>query len=320
MSTKLSIIVPVHNTADYLPNCLDSLINQIYKDIQIIIVNDHSTDESHNIIEKYCNKYSNITYILNTNKSGVGYARNIALKHIKTEYVTFLDSDDWIDSSTYKKTIDYLEDHPECEIAIWGILAEQTSNNMSVSKVHYEYSNIIENRFAIRLLCKSFNYDITISSMLGNKIFRSDFLKNNSIKFSHNLFEDTLFSFITFYFAKKICLIGNTNLHYYQREGSIMHSFSDTYVDEMISVLFEIKSFLEINNAFEEYHDDYYSLLSKGLIKLIDMIFSTQQNIKAQKKFLSFMFDKLTCFFSISELIDNMDIEIVKVFLGKQNT
>lgn len=103
MKPKISVIVPVYNTESYLERCLDSLINQTFKEIEIIIVNDGSTDNSNKIIQKYERKYEGKVISLYIENKGPGEARNFGIKYASGKYVGFIDSDDWIDSKMYEK-------------------------------------------------------------------------------------------------------------------------------------------------------------------------------------------------------------------------
>ena len=96
---KISIIVPVYNTEPYLEQCLDSIINQTLEDIEIICVNDGSTDNSLSVLEEYASKDNRIK-IINQENEGPGFARNNGLKSVNGEYVLFVDSDDWIELNT----------------------------------------------------------------------------------------------------------------------------------------------------------------------------------------------------------------------------
>lgn len=308
----LSIIIPVHNTADVLPRCLDSILNQVNKCIDILIVDDCSTDNSLNIIKEYTDKYENIKYLSTNIQSGAGNARNIGLNEVKTKYVSFLDSDDWIDSVTYQKVIEYLEKNIQCEIGIFGIKNEYDSPALAEFKCKYEYFNIIDNRYALTLLCKTVNYDNVISSMLGNKIFKTDLLKRNNIYFMHSHFEDVYFTFLCFYYASHICLVDNTFLHYYQRAGSIMHSFSKEYIDGLFKMFYDLRNFLNEQECWNDFKCEYFSLLNKGIYSLINLIFATEQNHIIQKKYIIYLVEVLTKRFNIAEIINNLDIHLIK--------
>ena len=97
MKIKVSVIVPVYNVEKYIDKCLDSLVNQTLKDIEIIVVNDGSPDNSQKIIDKYVKKYPNKVKSFIKENGGQGSARNLGMEYAKGEYISFVDSDDWID-------------------------------------------------------------------------------------------------------------------------------------------------------------------------------------------------------------------------------
>ena len=99
---KVSVIVPVYNVEKYLSNCLDTLVNQTLKDIEIIVVNDGATDSSPEIIEEYAAKYTNII-ALNKPNGGLSDARNYGLPYAKGEYIGYVDSDDYVDYDMYER-------------------------------------------------------------------------------------------------------------------------------------------------------------------------------------------------------------------------
>ena len=98
----VSVIIPVYNVEKYIDECLKSVVSQTYKNIEVIIINDGSTDKSEEIIRSYLDKYENITYIYQQNK-GVSEARNLGLKNATGDYVLFVDSDDYIHKSMIEK-------------------------------------------------------------------------------------------------------------------------------------------------------------------------------------------------------------------------
>ena len=113
MTEKITVIVPVYNVEHYLEKCLDSLINQTYKNLEIIVINDGSTDNSGEICQEYAQKDNRIVYIEKEN-GGLSDARNVGLDKMTGSYVTFIDSDDWVELDyveiLYKKIIEYQAD------------------------------------------------------------------------------------------------------------------------------------------------------------------------------------------------------------------
>ena len=103
MKPLISIIVPVYNVSDYIEQCLESLINQTMREIEIIIVDDCGTDDSIIKAEKFAKKDKRIRIVYNKTNQGLGQTRNIGLKYVRSDYVAFLDSDDWIEKDFYKK-------------------------------------------------------------------------------------------------------------------------------------------------------------------------------------------------------------------------
>ena len=101
MTHKISIIVPIYNTEKYLGNCLNSIINQTYKNLEIILINDGSTDNSLSICNNYKNKDNRIK-IVNKTHTGVSDTRNIGIKNATGEYIGFVDSDDYIEQDLLK--------------------------------------------------------------------------------------------------------------------------------------------------------------------------------------------------------------------------
>ena len=118
MTIKVSVIVPVYNVEKYLRQCLDSLVNQTLKDIEIICINDGTKDNSVEIINEYVKKCPNII-LINQENQGLGMARNNAMKHAKGDYIAFVDSDDWVDTDMYEvlynKAIETDADIVECD-------------------------------------------------------------------------------------------------------------------------------------------------------------------------------------------------------------
>mgnify|MGYP005781662729 CR=1 FL=1 len=99
---KVSVIVPVYNVEQYLEKCLDSLVRQTLNEIEIIVVDDGSQDNSRKIAEAFREKYPNKVYFFYKENEGLGEARNFGLDYAKGEYIGFVDSDDWVDEKTFQ--------------------------------------------------------------------------------------------------------------------------------------------------------------------------------------------------------------------------
>ena len=106
----ISVIVTVYNKEKYIKHCIESIENNTYKDIELIIVEDCSTDNSMNIIQELIPKYNNITLIRNEVNSGAGYSRNVGIKASKGEWLSLIDADEWIDEEYFQTYINRVED------------------------------------------------------------------------------------------------------------------------------------------------------------------------------------------------------------------
>lgn len=133
-SPRISIIVPVYNVEEYLPQCLNSLVNQTFREIEIICVNDGSTDGSLKILENYSAKDGRVKVLSQENK-GLSEARNSGLSHISGEYVIFVDGDDWIDNDTCEKAYEKAKEYG-VDVVLWAYTRE--FENTSKEKRLYE--------------------------------------------------------------------------------------------------------------------------------------------------------------------------------------
>lgn len=137
---KISIIVPVYNVEKYLHKCMDSLVNQTFEEIEIITVNDGSTDSSLEILREYEKQDSRIIVIDKVNE-GVSLARNTALEYIIGEYIMFVDSDDWIDLDTCEKILKLVTEY-KCDVMMWSYIRE--FDTISAPKIIFQQDIIYD--------------------------------------------------------------------------------------------------------------------------------------------------------------------------------
>lgn len=226
---KISIIVPVYNVEKYIKRCLDSLINQTYKNLEIICIDDGSTDQSGEICDKYALKDKRIR-VFHKKNSGVSSTKNLGLDVFQGDYVGFVDSDDFVEPTMY-------------EILLRDILL----NDVDISVVNYSkesenYQNIMKNKKKIKntikkrddILYYAFRRDtyMSFAAYLCNKLFSSSFFKRKSeggleIRFDENMSigEDVYFFSQCSLNAFNGAFYNDIFLyHYWQRSDSVMHS------------------------------------------------------------------------------------------------
>ena len=203
---KISVIIPVYNEEKHLEDCLNSIINQTLKDIEIIIINDCSTDNTKNIIDKYALKYPNIKVINNEVNKGVGACRNIGISISKGDYISFIDSDDYIHPNMllnmYNAAINTDSDIVETGIAF----VQNTILKFADNSDMYEVFEIKKNKDML----------YWCSPSACNKLFKKELIKD--LKFLENLmWEDVGFTFSAMILSNKIANVNSLN-YFYRRD------------------------------------------------------------------------------------------------------
>lgn len=221
---KISVIVPVYNVEKYLERCVDSIVKQTYKELEIILIDDASTDDSGNICEQMLKKDKRIKVYHNSKNLGLAGARNMGLKQATGDLIGFIDSDDTIDIDMFEILVNNMEkydtDISACkgrDILLNGqIRGEITTNNI----IKYQGDEILE-EFLIK------EKDISVG--VCDKIFKRDIIKNITFNENLKINEDRLFS----YYALKECNIyvqqNTSKYNYYIRKDSLSNTakFSD---------------------------------------------------------------------------------------------
>lgn len=216
--TKVSVIVPVYNVAKFLPQCLESLINQTLTDMEIICINDGSTDNSLDILNSYAKKDNRII-IIDKENSGVSASRNIGLDRANGEYVMFLDSDDYfVSPDSCQKAFDTITSN-NADIGIFGYYDLLNETELEPSFRTLKLKQMIKGETEIDYY--------TFQSSIWDKIYRLSFLRKNNIKFVEGLktAENVIFCFMTKFANPKYFLFDEI-LYVYRtdREGSVTTS------------------------------------------------------------------------------------------------
>lgn len=210
---KYSIIIPVYNTEKYLKKCLDSVLNQTYKDYEIIIVNDGSTDNSKDIIEEYQKKYDFIKTI-NQDNQGLSMARNNGIKKAKGKYFLLLDSDDYLENKLLEKLDTETKENPSIDLIRFQI------NNVKNKTIPYneeEFHNLSGKEAFMKIV--NYHYVENAWSYLYNKEY---FIKNK-FEFMKGIYhEDFALIPLVIEKAKSVSSINYLGYNYVERQNSIM--------------------------------------------------------------------------------------------------
>jgi glycosyltransferase involved in cell wall biosynthesis len=212
---KVSVIIPVYNMEGYLRECIDSVINQTYRDIEIICVNDGSTDGSSSILEEYASKDNRII-LINKRNGGLSSARNAGLRAAKGRFIIFLDSDDYIELDTIECVLDKTEN---ADIVVFGtnVFGDAMIDRRAMDEEYYriKFSGYLELNDNIRN-----NTDVSA----WNKVYRKDIIDKYGLTFPEGmLFEDYSFYWRYIFCCKNAYYIIDKKHNYRRREGSIMN-------------------------------------------------------------------------------------------------
>lgn len=245
---KVSILVPIYNVEIYLNNCLDSLINQTMQDIEIICINDGSTDGSLKILKEYAQKDSRIKLIDKEN-SGYGASMNIGLDKATGEYIGIVEPDDFANTKMYEALYN-LAVKKDAEIVKSDYFFYTTKNNLSrkAGKISFLEANKVTDVKKLKKLLK-------MAPSIWSAIYKREFLNQNNIRFLETAgasYQDTSFSFKALTLAQRIVLTDKAYLNYRQdNENSSVKS--KTKVDLICKEYDEITDFLNKNPKIKEY-------------------------------------------------------------------
>lgn len=267
--TKLSLIIPVYNIEPYISNCLNSILNQSFKDLEVICVNDGSSDGSLAELQKFTDER---VIIIDKKNEGSGVARNTALSIARGEYVFFVDGDDWIEENSLQRMVDEA-DRLKIDILIFGGLSyyegKGQNGGYSADKLPKKYLNKVFSSNDIKKDVFKF------PSTAWTKLYRREFLKKNEIKFQEiKVGQDQLPFFHSMIMADRIALLPE-NLYCYRknRKGAVTavkkkKNFSPIYV------FYAVEDVLNKTGKLEKYKNifvkRYFSKATSWLAKFQD--------------------------------------------------
>lgn len=269
MNKKISVIVAVYNTEKYVERCLNSLLNQTYQNLEIIVVEDDSTDNSKEVLKKYSHN-DKVKLIYNKKNSGLSYSRNVGLENATGSYIGYIDSDDYVDLDYYEKLMQSIIDS-KAEIAICDIkVVDEDTNTEVISRCcnndEFTVYNVVDNGLA---------------ASACNKLFKKELI--SKYKFAEGKVNEDIAVVIPTIVNAKMITYAKTYYYYVQRGGSIQNSgFSDKRFD----IFYGVKTTLERIKDNKDYESLKDAIVFNQLIVLLIYVIPKEKNWNRRKEIL----------------------------------
>jgi glycosyltransferase involved in cell wall biosynthesis len=300
LKVKISVIIPVYNVENYLSKCISSVVNQTFKDIEIICINDGSTDSSLDILNTYA-KNDNRMIIVHESNHGQGYCRNLALKMAQGQYIMFVDSDDFI---LDVRAIEFLYTEitlKELDVLIYSYEKYYEKKNIILNSSSNN-KHLLSNKIYVSIADKK---DIFSKKSIGvpwNKLYSNNFLQQNNILFNEEyLYEDVIFFYKSIILANKIGYLDKI-LYSYRKNGKSTMSVRDNRNLNIIHVYAQVKDFLLDNHLYAYYRISFTVRCVKALMYKFKHI-----PLRFKKEY----------FTEVQIFLKDIDIEMQKNALGK---
>lgn len=246
---KVSVIIPVYNTEKYLKACLESVVHQTLQELEILLINDGSTDSSLEIMEYYQGQYPERIRVITKENGGQATARNLALPLCTGEYIGFVDSDDYIEPEMYEKmynrALETDADYVECDYV--NVRINEKGEQVRIA----DYGSRVREYTSRK--------DMFLDPMLApwNKLYRAELLQKSGVTFPEGLiYEDTAFCLKALSFIRKFAFVpGKYVIHFY-RGGSTMNQKKYQKTADIFSVLQDVILFYDSIGLRQEYCEE----------------------------------------------------------------
>jgi glycosyltransferase involved in cell wall biosynthesis len=269
-SIKVSIIIPVYNGGKYVAECIQSILDQTLIEIEIIVVNDGSTDDSVATISRFAAQDKRLVF-LDSKNEGVSAARNKGIIIAKGEYIGFTDADDYVAPEMYEILYEKAKE-AKAELAICNVLVV-SENTANITRLPIANGLVNLNQERVKALAELMHYKYDHANF--NKIYATNVIKKYNVLFNTNMkvHEDLLFNLMYFQFAKDAVTIEQKLYYYRLHPTSVMHSATHDVIAEY-NLLFNFfngfcnqHGFVEVRQNFnkEMCHGFYYTIIPKVL-------------------------------------------------------
>lgn len=275
---KVSIVAAVYNLEQYLPRCLDALVNQTLQEIEILCVDDGSTDSAPRIIDEYANKYPGKVKAFHKPNGGEFTTRNYGLERATGEYVTFVDTDDWVEP-TWAEKLYHAAKENDADLAVCGFERIDLKTNKVVGK------DMTTHGYTVKEITGKDDFMVSINPAPWNKIYKREKVKD--LRFSDfRGFNDMIFLASSYTRIKKIAFVPDVLYHYYLRYDSQIHSVNCQDVENFKKYLLVLKQWYQKENKYEEmkYILDVLAFLHLGVSVMYRASYDQEIKMKEMMK------------------------------------
>lgn len=306
----ISIIVPVYNIEVYIGQCIESVLHQTFRDIEVLLIDDGSTDRCGDICEEYA-RIDNRIRVFHTTNKGLSAARNLGVREARGEYIGFVDSDDWIDPDMYEILLRRLEE-TAADISVCEIWREYANGSKAGKCIQETVYTSID---AIRALILH-----KINDTVWNKLYKKRCWSEIEFPVGH-IHEDIVTLYRVFQKASLVSHIPNRLYHYRMRNGSIMHNYSMERIKDNWNAYYS--RYLSLSSIPEIKNDQ--ECMNKLQEKLAEVItFLWPQWYRLSKEQRDYAFINMVSFFAykLSSVLGKTDLSLIlraKLLLSRHN-
>ena len=282
-SPKISVIVPVYNSEQYLPKCIDSILSQTFTDFELILVNDGSKDGSGDICDQYAQK-DNRVRVFHKENGGVSTARNKGVELSEGKWLCFIDSDDWVEK-TYIEDFGLNEDYPKGTIYLQGHKDSYGGVIQSNKKRTYYKDELLNN---------DINEAIEEVKLFHNgfpvlKLYETDIIRSNNIVFPKGIQfnEDWVFNFDYFKHITGVHVSSGSGYIYMHRDNNSLSQVRHTFCDSLsiLEITYsKLRDLLEYFDISNNYKQELYEAISVNLYKTIYSLYRPQFKLRPNKR------------------------------------
>lgn len=276
---KLSIIVPVYGVEKYIDKCLNSLVKQSLKEIEIIVVNDGTKDNSQKIIDKYVKKYPDKIKSYIKENGGQGSARNYGLKKAAGEYIGYVDSDDFVEKDMYKKLYNKAKENNYDIVVCGNYNVSEDYQNKNIDAFINNYNTDLENIFFGKMA-------------VWNKIYKRDILIKNKLEFKEKVwYEDLAFTLKAIMNSNTFAFIDEPLYDYLIREGSTMNNSNVQRNLEILDAFNDILSYIQHNKKEEYFSKIEFLAIDHIYISAIVRVLKAEADDKVKRETINKLLD-----------------------------